>query len=98
MCIRDRYSLGDFEDYYYGFMTYDTSYLKYFDLYLYDDGFVLQMPEKKAPETVPAAVSVVVCAMWLLSLAIVRQLLWRSGGVGCQRARKCRKWAFCPAV
>lgn len=32
------YSLGDFEDYYYGFMTYDTSYLKYFDLYLYDDG------------------------------------------------------------
>ena len=46
------YSLGDFEDYYYGFMTYDTSYLKYFDLYLYDDGFVLQMPEKKAPEDV----------------------------------------------
>ena len=87
------YSLGDFEDYYYGFMTYDTSYLKYFDLYLYDDGFVLQMPEKKAPETVPATVSVVVCAMWLLSLAIVRQLLWRSGGAGCQRARKCRKWA-----
>ena len=87
------YSLGDFEDYYYGFMTYDTSYLKYFDLYLYDDGFVLQMPEKKAPETVPAAVSVVVCAMCLLSLAIVRQLLWRSGGAGCQRARKCRKWA-----
>ena len=49
------YSLGDFEDYYYGFMTYDTSYLKYFDLYLYDDGFILQMPEKKSPETVPAA-------------------------------------------
>lgn len=51
-----------------------------------------------APETVLAAVSVVVCAMCLLSLAIVRQLLWRSGGAGCQRARKCRKWAFCPAV
>ena len=49
------YSLGDFEDYYYGFMTYDTSYLKYFGLYLYDNGFILQMPEKKAPETVPAA-------------------------------------------
>lgn len=49
------YSLGDFEDYYYGFMTYDTSYLKYFGLYLYDDGFILQMPEKNAPETVPAA-------------------------------------------
>ena len=51
-----------------------------------------------APETVLAEVSVVVCAMWLLSLAFVRQLLWRSGGAGCQRARKCRKWAFCPAV
>lgn len=49
------YSLGDFEDYYYGFMTYDTSYLKYFGLYLYDDGFILQLPEKNAPETVPAA-------------------------------------------
>ena len=49
------YSLGDFEDYYYGFMTYDTSYLKYFELYLYEDGFVLQMPERKEPETVPAA-------------------------------------------
>ena len=43
------YSLGDFEDYYYGFMTYDTSYLKYFGLYLYDNGFILQMPEKKGP-------------------------------------------------
>ena len=61
------YSLGDFEDYYYGFMTYDTSYLKYFDLYLYDDGFVLQMPEKKAgdgaggeslPEGVPGAAGI----------------------------------------
>lgn len=49
------YSLGDFEDYYYGFMTYDTSYLKYFELYLYEDGFVLQMPERKEPEMVPAA-------------------------------------------
>ena len=49
------YSLGDFEDYYYGFMTYDTSYLKYFELYLYEDGFVLQMPKRKEPETVPAA-------------------------------------------
>jgi hypothetical protein len=45
-----------------------------------------------------AAVSVVVCAMWLLSLAFVRQLLWRSVASMRSQARKCRKWAFCPAV
>ncbi|MCI5649124.1 MAG: nucleoside kinase [Fusicatenibacter sp.] len=47
------YSLGDFTDYYYGFMVYDTSYLKYFDLYLYDEGFILQMPGRKQPDVVP---------------------------------------------
>ena len=47
------YSLGDFEDYYYGYMVPDTSYLKYFELYLYDAGFVIQFPAQTAPETVP---------------------------------------------
>ena len=47
------YSIGDFEDYYYGFMTWHTGYLKYFDLYLYDKGIVLQMPEQKIPDAVP---------------------------------------------
>ena len=47
------YSIGDFEDYYYGFMTWHTGYLKYFELYLYDKGIVLQLPEKKNPEIVP---------------------------------------------
>ena len=46
-----------------------------------------------APETVLTAVSVVVCAMCLLSLAIVRQLLWRSVASMRSQARKCRKWA-----
>lgn len=38
------YSIGDFEDYFYGYMVPDTGYLKYFDLQLYQDGFVLMYP------------------------------------------------------
>lgn len=48
------YKLGDFEDYYYGFMTWHTGYLKYFDLYLYDEGIVLQLPKREKPMEVPA--------------------------------------------
>ena len=47
------YSIGDFEDYYYGYMVPDTGYLKYFELYLYDEGFVLQFPTMAEPESVP---------------------------------------------
>lgn len=47
------YSINGFEDYYYGYMVPDTSYLKYFSLHLYDDGFVLQMPTAEVPEKVP---------------------------------------------
>ena len=47
------YSIGDFEDYYYGYMVPHTGYLKYFDLYLYDEGFVLQFPAMAEPERVP---------------------------------------------
>lgn len=36
------YSINEFEDYYYGYMLYSTGYLKYFKLYRYDEGFVLQ--------------------------------------------------------
>ena len=48
------YSLDGFEDYYYGYMVPSTGYLKYFQLYSYEDGFVLQMPVKEAPEVIPA--------------------------------------------
>lgn len=48
------YKLVDFEDYYYGFMTWHTGYLKYFDLYLYDEGIVLQLPKRENPTEVPA--------------------------------------------
>lgn len=51
------YSLGDYQDYYYGFMAYDTSYIPYFDLMLYDQGFVLQLPEKSDPKVVPPFVA-----------------------------------------
>lgn len=47
------YSINEFEDYYYGYMLPDTSYLKYFVLIPFDEGFVLQMPERKAPKVVP---------------------------------------------
>lgn len=48
------YSLNEFEDYHYGYMVPSTGYLKYFKLYLYDEGFVMQMPVAAAPKEVPA--------------------------------------------
>ena len=47
------YSINEFEDYYYGYMVPSTGYLKYFDLYLYKGGFVIQLPEQSNPEVVP---------------------------------------------
>lgn len=47
------YSINEFEDYYYGYMVPSTGYLKYFRLHLYDEGFVVQMPEAADPENVP---------------------------------------------
>ena len=47
------YRINEFEDYYYGYMVPDTGYLKWFALYLYGDGFVLQLPEKEHPTQVP---------------------------------------------
>lgn len=46
------YRMNEFEDYYYGYMVPDTGYLKYYSLYLYDEGFILQMPTVKEPEKV----------------------------------------------
>ncbi len=40
------YSLGHYQDYFYGYMAASTGYLKYFDLVLYQDGFVLLFPNK----------------------------------------------------
>lgn len=47
------YSIGGFEDYYYGYMVQNTGYLRYFDLVLYENGFMLMMPNSRQPEAVP---------------------------------------------
>lgn len=47
------YRLNKFEDYFYGYMVPNTGYLKHFELYPYDEGFVLQMPVKECPDRVP---------------------------------------------
>ncbi len=47
------YNLKGFEDYFYGYMVPSTGHIKNFKLYLYDEGFVLQLPVKEAPEVVP---------------------------------------------
>lgn len=41
------YTLGKFQDYFYGYMPPSTGMLKYFDIFLYEDGFVLLLPGKK---------------------------------------------------
>ena len=46
------YSLNGFEDYYYGYMVPSTGFIKKFDLYQYDEGFVLQLPTKENPDMV----------------------------------------------
>lgn len=43
------YSIGGFEDYYYGYMVQNTGYLRYFDLKLYNGGFLLLLPDVKNP-------------------------------------------------
>ncbi len=47
------YKMNEFEDYYYGYMVPDSGYLKKFALYLYDEGFVIQMPTRENPEVLP---------------------------------------------
>lgn len=46
------YNLDGFEDYYYGYMPASTGILKYFDLQLYNGGFLMILPYKSAPTRV----------------------------------------------
>ena len=46
------YSIGGFEDYFYGYMVPDTSYVKYFDLVPCHAGFLLLLPVKTDPKHV----------------------------------------------
>lgn len=47
------YCLGDYYDYYYGYMLPSTGYIKYFDLFPYEEGMILLLPEKEEPERLP---------------------------------------------
>lgn len=41
------YELGNYKDYFYGYMVPSTGYLKSFDLTLFEDGFMLLLPDRK---------------------------------------------------
>ena len=47
------YSIGGFEDYFYGYMVQNTGYIRYFDIIPYDEGFMLMLPQKENPREVP---------------------------------------------
>lgn len=47
------YSIRGFQDYYYGYMVPNTSYLKWYTLEPFEDGFVLQFPKMEEPTIVP---------------------------------------------
>lgn len=47
------YCLGDYYDYYYGYMLPSTGYVKYFDLFPYEEGMILLLPEREEPEKLP---------------------------------------------
>lgn len=46
------YNIGYYEDYFYGYMADHAGYVKYFDLKLYDEGFVLELPTRKNPAVI----------------------------------------------
>lgn len=46
------YNIGYYEDYFYGYMADHVGYVKYFDLKLYDEGFVLELPTRKNPSVI----------------------------------------------
>ena len=44
------YTLDGFEDYYYGYMPASTGVLQYFSLEPYENGFMLNLPNRKTPD------------------------------------------------
>jgi len=47
------YSIGDYKDYYYGYMVPSTGYITHYDLFPYDEGIILQLPSRHSPNVVP---------------------------------------------
>jgi uridine kinase len=46
------YQLGEHKDYHHGYMVPSTGYLKWFDLELVGEGFVLRFPRRNSPKTI----------------------------------------------
>jgi uridine kinase len=46
------YQLGDHKDYHHGYMVPSTGYLKWFDLELVGEGFVLRFPRRNSPKKI----------------------------------------------
>ena len=47
------YCLNDYYDYYYGYMLPNTKYVKYFEVFAYDKGYMLLLPDRKNPTKMP---------------------------------------------
>jgi len=47
------YNCGGMDDYFYGYMAPDTSYIKVFGLRYYQGGLIIQFPLKSSPQTLP---------------------------------------------
>lgn len=47
------YKIGNYVDYYYGYMVPSTGYLQVFDLFPLEEGFVIQFPNGNTRETAP---------------------------------------------
>lgn len=47
------YSINGFEDYFFGYMVPNTSYLKWFELRPYENGFVILIPSASNPREIP---------------------------------------------
>ena len=47
------YAMDNFEDYFYGNMVQNTGYIKYYDLKLYEKGFMLVLPRADTSEPLP---------------------------------------------
>ena len=50
------YNIGDYYDYYYGYMLPSAGYVKYFEVLLYEDGIMLNIPERHLPKEVEETV------------------------------------------
>lgn len=47
------YCLDGYYDYYYGYMLPSTGYVKYFEVFPYEDGLMLLLPEQHTPDKLP---------------------------------------------